>query len=137
MSKEAMKLALEALEKADAIIYSEYCGTDFEELQICEPAIKALEEALANHIPDATKMVKQEQGEPVAWVDIDENGAMSSLRYWSEPDNRHEVALYTTPQQRTWIGLTSEDYNEIFEKARTGEHAVQLAEIKLREKNFD
>lgn len=127
MSKEAMKLALEALEKADAIIYSEYCGTDFEELQICEPAIKALEEALA----------KQEQGEPVAWVDIDENGAMSSLRYWSEPDNRHEVALYTTPQQRTWIGLTSEDYNEIFEKARTGEHAVQLAEIKLREKNFD
>jgi hypothetical protein len=30
-------------------------------------------------------------------MDVDENGAMSSLRYWSEPDNRHEVALYTTP----------------------------------------
>jgi hypothetical protein len=38
-----------------------------------------------------------ERGEPVAWMDVDENGAMSSLRYWSEPDNRHEVALYTTP----------------------------------------
>ena len=36
-------------------------------------------------------------GEPVAWMDIDEKGAASGLRYWSEPDNRHEVALYTTP----------------------------------------
>jgi hypothetical protein len=38
-------------------------------------------------------------------------------------------------EQHTWVGLTSEDYNEIFEKARTGEHAVQLAEAKLKEKN--
>ena len=37
--------------------------------------------------------------------------------------------------ERGWVGLTSEDYNEIFEKARTGEHAVQLAEIKLRDQN--
>jgi hypothetical protein len=41
------------------------------------------------------QMPKQE---PVAWVDIDENGAMSSLRYWSEPDNRNEVALYPAPR---------------------------------------
>jgi hypothetical protein len=37
--------------------------------------------------------------------------------------------------QRTWVGLTNKDYNEIFEKARSGEHAVQLAEAKLKEKN--
>jgi hypothetical protein len=48
---------------------------------------------------------KQEQrsdsehtGEPVAWMDIDEKGAASGLRYWSEPNNRHEAPLYTTPQ---------------------------------------
>jgi hypothetical protein len=35
--------------------------------------------------------------EPVAWMDVDEKSAMSSLRYWSEPDKRHEVALYTRP----------------------------------------
>jgi len=40
------------------------------------------------------QMPKQE---PVAWMDVDENGAMSSLRYWSEPDNRNEVALYHAP----------------------------------------
>ena len=34
------------------------------------------------------------QQEPVAWIDIDEKGSASGLRYWSEPDNRHEVALY-------------------------------------------
>jgi hypothetical protein len=45
------------------------------------------------------------------------------------------IPLYTTPQQRTWVGLTSEDYNEIFEKARTGEHAVQLAEARLKDLN--
>ena len=128
---EAMKLAIEALNKlteaADGFsvsgVYFNEGTCEQERLNNSYEAIKALEEALA----------KQEQ-EPVAWVDIDEKGAVSGLRYWSEPDNRHEVALYTTPQ-RTWVGLTSEDYNEIFEKARTGEHAVKLAENKLKEKN--
>jgi hypothetical protein len=40
-----------------------------------------------------------------------------------------------TPQQRTWAGLTGEDYKEIFEKARSGEHAVQLAEEQLKKNN--
>ena len=43
--------------------------------------------------------------------------------------------IHTTPPQRTWVGLTDEDYNDIFKKARTGEHAVQLAEARLKEKN--
>ena len=70
-------------------------------------AIKAIKMVYANTTkhdwPDdiwdaicqAIEAQKQEQGEPVAWIDIDENGAASGLRYWSEPDNRHEVALYT------------------------------------------
>jgi hypothetical protein len=67
------------------------------------------------------RMAEPAQQEPVAWMDVDENGAMSSLRYWSEPDNRHEVALYTTPPnvatplaaQRTWVGLTSAECLQI------------------------
>ena len=49
-------------------------------------------------------------------MDVDENGAMSSLRYWSEPDNRHEVALYTTPpaaQPAAWAGLTDDQYETL------------------------
>ena len=135
--KEAMKLALEALEKADAVIYSEYCGTACEELQICEPAIKALEQALAEqHLqalhdenvrlglyeqgePNIQSYPEKDNSQPVAWMDI-ENGAASGLRYWSEPDNRHEVALYTTPQQRTWVGLTDEEIEQMWE--RTGDY---------------
>jgi len=37
--------------------------------------------------------------------------------------------------ERTWVKLTQQDYNEIFAQARNGEHAVQLAEDKLKEKN--
>jgi hypothetical protein len=78
---------------------------------------------------------KQEQSEPVAYV----TGTYAG-RFVIAPLNPAMVlpvnmALYTAPQQRTWVGLKSEDYNEIFEKARTGEHAVQLAEAKLKEKN--
>ena len=90
--KTAATLALDELRYVLDCINKDkipFDGDDFHE------AIKALEEALANHCEDNLKMVKQEQGWPVAWMDIDEKGAVSGLRYWSEPDNRHEVALYT------------------------------------------
>jgi hypothetical protein len=87
MSKEAMKLALEAL------LAHEYelrkVGQSFK----VEPAIKALEEALA----------KQEQGEPVALETIyetiinwDEGGGKRSRRELA----RRIDALYTTPQPK-------------------------------------
>mgnify|MGYP000143185080 CR=1 FL=1 len=56
-TEQTLKLALEALKKADAVIYSEYCGTNCEELQICEPAIKALEEALKQEQAEKQKLV--------------------------------------------------------------------------------
>jgi hypothetical protein len=51
----------------------------------------------SDHHPDCKFAQPAPAQEPVAWMDVDEKGAMSGLRYWSEPDNRHEVALYTTP----------------------------------------
>lgn len=50
-------------------------------------------------------------------------------------DTARDQGWSTTPPQRPWVGLTDEDYNDIFKKARTGEHAVQLAEARLKEKN--
>ena len=76
--------------------------------------------------------------EPVAWMDVDEKGAMSGLRYWSEPDNRHEVALYTTPPQRTWVGLTHKDVQEIhdtFFKRMGPQEFASMIGAKLKEKN--
>lgn len=75
-----------------------------------DEAFELIDAALAQDKPWCMKMngcktkcedcpVEVAQQEPVAWMDIDEKGSASGLRYWSEPDNRHEVALYTTPPQ--------------------------------------
>jgi hypothetical protein len=110
----ALKLALEALEHWDN--WSDHTPPKTIE------AITAIKAALA----------QPAQQEPVAWMDIDEKGGASGLRYWSEPDNRHEVALYTTPQQRPWVGLTDEDFYGQSELQRL---AMKYAETKLKWKN--
>ena len=140
MSKEAMKLALEALKLHEA---AHEC--------MVNDAIKALEEAL-----------KQEQGEPVAWIyksepyfDGDkwcekyELTDSKKLAFWKDKDAK---PLYTTPyvqegwQQRTaaegedthkaWVGLTDEEKLHI--EIMGGKSDVMLAEMleaKLKEKN--
>jgi hypothetical protein len=93
MSKEAMKLALEALKQSQQIL-DEYMTECVTARQANIDAIKALEEALA----------KQEQGsttcdEPVAWIGDDGN-------LYHDYEKPHEeygpepTPLYTTPQQR-------------------------------------
>jgi hypothetical protein len=79
----------------------------------------------------------QPEQEPVAWMDIDEKGGASGLRYWSEPDNRHEVALYTTPQQRPWVGLTEAQFLEAARLAENGNYLVAFVRIQewLKEQN--
>jgi hypothetical protein len=119
MSKEAMKLALEAL---TATMATHGFRKHIEEVQ--DKAIKALEEALA----------KQEQGEPVAVVDANDEG------YWADilPDRSVKVGqlLYTTPQQRTWVGLTDDEKADIAAKGhqRWKEYAEAI-EAKLKERN--
>ena len=61
---------------------------------------------------------------------------------WAKPTSWHtptvvnlpKIPLYTAPPQRPWVDLTPQDLNEIFEVARTGEHAVRLALDKIKEK---
>jgi hypothetical protein len=127
---EALDLALEALELH---------GKQYPHMVkgYCLDAITAIKQALAAPVQ-----------EPVAWIDVDEKGAWSGLRYWSEPDNRHEVALYATPPaaQRQWTGLTDEeiesldcvylnwlDYEEVEIKGE--KEFARAIEAKLKEKN--
>jgi len=141
MRKEAIKLALEALKNSvDLVIEDAY---NAEKLYGNYPtrqgkvgglkvlaedhkkAIKALEEALA----------KQEQGEPVAWITPDGEGFR--IRF-SPPVNDVPLgwdALYTTPQQRTWVGLTTKDQKEIQRQSVYVEGAIRMTEAKLKEKN--
>jgi hypothetical protein len=98
--------------------------------------------------PNIQSYLEKDNSQPVAWMDVDEKGAASGLRYWSEPDNRHEVALYTTPQQsearglsqqRTWVGLTDEDYQilrgGVVIRGKPVHWMIEHIETKLKEKN--
>ena len=117
----------EALERALQVL--EYWDMHGKLHQPTEEAITAIKAALA----------QPAQQEPVAWMDIDEKGSASGLRYWSEPDNRHEVALYTTPPQRTWVGLTDREKSNLWLESRAAiprfHTYATLAEAKLKEKN--
>jgi hypothetical protein len=142
-NEKAMRLALEALEDCRRDSRLKY------EHKFHDKVIKALKAALAQSKGD----VKQEQrsdnehlGEPVAWIEHHKGG--DNLN-WEEVNHPYAKAtpLYTTPQQRTWVGLTDDEIRDAIkqsEKVATGyagwvgEQRLiwgRAIEAKLREKN--
>ena len=118
MSKEAMKLALEALQGSIAITMAK--------IDLRNKSIKALEEALA----------KQEQGEPVAWAHKQGLESISDFdaSIYANGEFDDAIPLYTTPQQRTWVGLDEEDDID-WEEGGSLRDLVEAVEAKLKEKN--
>ena len=95
---EALKLALEALEEAWY-----HVGT----FQPTEKAIDLYDEARAA-IKEALAQPKQE---PLAWIST----GPASMIHWTADKPAYGddwVPLYTTPPQRTWVGLTKEEIAE-------------------------
>jgi len=86
---------------------------------------------------------KQEQGEPVAWRHKGQPWQFKTNYCINLPDVVPESwePLYTTPQQRTWVGLTDEEiYSEYVRFEIQGgfnrfEYAIKAIEAKLKEKN--
>ena len=84
---EAIKLALEALKENH--YYMIDAGLPNQSmLNKTLTAYKTLEEALA----------KQEQGEPVGWIDSKGNMICTKINESCKP-------IYTTPQTKEWVGL--------------------------------
>ena len=118
MSREAMQMALEALE----ILTDGYDGT---EVGVEIEAITALRERLA-----------QPEQEPVAWADMAVRGEDKGLS-WT-PGHFHKTPLYTAPPKQ-WVGLTDEEA-QMFIDARWSDgvnftHFIRAIEAKLKEKN--
>lgn len=107
--KEALKLALEALE-------------DRPSLMKWQKARDAVREALA----------KQEQVEPVAYLNPDDVCADTAFR-WCKIDEFTQP-VYTKPQQRTWVGLTDEEMQDLWDRYAHME-MMRAIEAKLRSKN--
>jgi hypothetical protein len=115
-----------ALELALGVFREPYCDAPLDDV------IKACEEAL--------EIFKQEQGEPVAWLRDPKHYPEDTLIphvSW-EKERLNTIPLYTTPQQRTWVGLTPEEMREcnydgdIMIDRETAKLNVQA---KLKEKN--
>jgi len=115
-------------------------GQEIEQEPVCPDCkAKVLYECVAcssNNYPPKTEQ------EPVAVVDANDEG------YWADilPDRNVKVGqlLYTAPSQRTFVGLTSDDWKQITRKANyhwemtTSEYAERIGELteaKLKEKN--
>ena len=110
---EALKLALEALE-LHLTHYEHGCV-------YLDPAVTAIKEALA-----------QPEQKPVAWMDADGNVSDNN------DHNCFPIPLYTTPPQRTWVGLTDEEVDECYywkDCQWTTDELVRHVEAKLKEKN--
>jgi hypothetical protein len=90
MEREALKLALEALESVEGV------GTVIQwkgQWELCHEAITAIREALAQPAQEpAGWMCSAFDGEPCEQTNHDECG--------------NPIPLYTTPPQRPWVGLT-------------------------------
>ena len=142
MSREAMKLALEAL---DNLMYWDNGKSDYDQAR---QAIAALQEALAKpdfwegYIPEPDKRqqaldkkaenarelgldYEPAQQEPVAWCVINNreiigeptlylDGAEEILAGQIEGCGSEIAPLYTSPPaQRTWVGLTDEELGKV------------------------
>ena len=126
MTQEALKLAFEALETLM-----------IERRSIYDKAITAIKEALAR------------TQEPVAWMfQHDETGRMNYVSndgihnptMFLEMNPRYALVcpLYTTPPQRTWVGLTDEEMLECNmdgDWTTDRETAKLNVQAKLKEKN--
>jgi hypothetical protein len=127
MSNEAMKLALEALQFMD----SNYISLPQQGMQ----AIKALEEALAKQGMTKQGITKQQEHcepEPVGQL-LEDAFGRGQVMWFNKP--KDESMLYTTPQQRTWVGLTVDELITLEQKHMRHEDLVNAIEAKLKEKN--
>jgi hypothetical protein len=143
MTKEALKLALEALEA--------WVPTIPVLIEKKKSAITAIKEALAQPQQDgeckyctdgcpACDARKLPEQEPVVF------NTLASLKHKKTVGPIERAMLNTTPPQRTWVGLTDEEVESLQRLAidpidangwgfLNRERFARLIEIKLKEKN--
>jgi len=144
MSKEAMKLALEALEHMLEDAKQERLTVEY--WNECVDAITAIKQARSDHTEDNLEMVVAPVQEPRCAVIVEVFGKDWRLDYMSLPVGKHKLYtqqyIYTTPPaaQRQWVGLTDEEIKPLCDENRIiyGAYTVdfiQAIEAKLKEKN--
>jgi len=110
MSREAMQMALEALE-SDPV---SHLGLVHRKL-----AITALRQALVNADDTSEKRVDEtakQEHEPVAFINVEKQKLeWAKLTSWHTPTivNLPKIPLYTAPPKKEWVGLTEEEIQNL------------------------
>ena len=78
-------------------------------------------------------LAKQEQ-EPVAMWDGKYQIEFGNLSAYKHGEHSW-IPLYTTPPQRTWVGLTDEEYDEIWRLDLNNKDIMDRTIAKLKQKN--
>ena len=105
---------------------------------------KKMFDRLNPHIAHNPKVVGPVQ-EPVAWMVYTQDG--QSVYVTDNPTDIQEgqraLPLYTTPPQRTWVGLTDEEITELHHEIKVRlmgtyktEDIYRAIEAKLKDKNL-
>ena len=129
---EALKMALEAL------IWTTGSSDFIEGGQAYEGAKKCLFPV----ITEIKKALAQSEQEPVAWFSTLPDGKLS-IKIVGKPTDGNWEPLYTTPPQRTWVGLTEQQIKKILSESKCWEYCsmpnlnytIERIESTLREKN--
>jgi len=147
--KEALKLALEALEEAWYHVGT-FQPTE-KAIDLYDEARTAIKEALAHTNVDAddTSLERVDKAdenvhEPVAWMfQHEETGRTvcidaQQLGWGFEKGNprlKKIAPLYTTPPQRTWVRLTYEEADKLWGSMYADWELMRITEAKLKHKN--
>ena len=137
----AQQITIDKLEMAlaDPMREVQRLRQEIEQEPIC-PECKAevLYECVAcssnNYPPQRTEQ------EPVAWQFIQNGKWHNGTEFHTHRKNTEAAGipirdLYTHPPQRTWVGLTDEEAQWLYDNCRTPSNLIDMVEAKLKEKN--
>ena len=138
MTKETLKLALEALEVANSCVDGYYIPKGKTQLPEVEEAITAIKKVLA-----------QPEQEPVEWPRTMERGALVQWLHFEMVQHTLDEgtidkliedaqAIPATPPQRTWVGLTDEEIDTLWQNTSPyydHQDFARAIETKLKERN--
>jgi len=101
-----------------------------------DPSEEAVE-GLCDAASAARKALANQEQEPVATLDDLEQEIYENTRQFVSRDVMEWMLkrYYTTPPQRTWVGLTDEEFQLIYDMGRTPAGMMEMVEAKLKEKN--
>ena len=83
---------------------------------------------------DAIKAALEAKGKPVAWYHVENNKVFFTSSPSDDLIGKYWTPLYTTPPQRTWVGLTDEEIDGC-DWGQSERDFARAIEAKLKEKN--